>query len=435
MEMLTFRAYTAAFADLANTTLHAACENCTHLFEAAMFEIGQHMQDLYSEWNCTDENNCLGGCLATGQLSYDALTATSEAIQPLISTRYSDIIAIHLVNPVTYELVEVTDMLVPMKLTIPLTSDPDFTTYQYVCRNWDYDNVDWSEDGCEAAMLDNSTDAWTATCYCYTTGYFAVFEGEELALLSAPSTTEFLIIEETTTAANFLDDLSEDDVDSVTIVFSIDADSALLANYSEVKADILEWLMDTMYVEEDRIENLVLSKGSIVVEFDLMSVGEGDLNVLITRLEKQVTSSSSITLLGTTYTLIPDSFSVSINENVGTSPAVSESGGLKMGVIIGVVVGCTMLIVLVVVIAVVCLKKGSGANKIQDSPRESRTHLSHAELGTYQFQPSKINPAEEALYGPAPVPHVPDTVTKSTDAPIGSRPTTSNEKRTLTPVS
>jgi len=48
------------------------------------------MQDLYSEWNCTDENSCLGGCLATGQLSYDALTATSEAIQPLISTRYAD---------------------------------------------------------------------------------------------------------------------------------------------------------------------------------------------------------------------------------------------------------------------------------------------------------------------------------------------------------
>jgi len=22
-------------------------------------------------------------------------------------------------------------------------------------------------------MLDNSTDAWAATCYCYTTGYFA----------------------------------------------------------------------------------------------------------------------------------------------------------------------------------------------------------------------------------------------------------------------
>jgi len=58
--------------------------------------------------------------------------------------------------------------------------------------------------------------------------------------------------------------------------------------------------------------------------------------------------------------------------------------------------------------------------------------LSHAELGTYQFQPSKINPAEVALYGPAPVPHVPDTVTKSTDAPIGSRPTTSNGKAKLT---
>jgi len=59
-----------------------------------------------------------------------------------------------------------------------------------------------------------------------------------------------------------------------------------------------------------------------------MPVGEGDLNILITRLEKQVTSSSSITLLGTTYTLIPDSFSFSINENVGTLPPVSESGEL-----------------------------------------------------------------------------------------------------------
>ena len=45
------------------------------------------MQENFAEWNCTDTDTCYGGCLATGQLSLDLLTPTSDSIEPLLSTR------------------------------------------------------------------------------------------------------------------------------------------------------------------------------------------------------------------------------------------------------------------------------------------------------------------------------------------------------------
>lgn len=49
--------------------------------------LGDGMELLYSEWNCTDTDTCYGGCLATGQLNLDLLTPTSDSIEPLTSKR------------------------------------------------------------------------------------------------------------------------------------------------------------------------------------------------------------------------------------------------------------------------------------------------------------------------------------------------------------
>jgi len=41
----------------------------------------------YSEWDCTAGDICYGGCLASAQLTHDILTATTDEIEPLLTTR------------------------------------------------------------------------------------------------------------------------------------------------------------------------------------------------------------------------------------------------------------------------------------------------------------------------------------------------------------
>lgn len=56
---------------------------------------------------------------------------------------------------------------------------------------------------------------------------------------------------------------------------------------------------------------------------------------------------------------------------------------MGLGVIIGVVVGCSLVIILVVVVvAVVVIKKKSGANKVEHSPRTSQAGKDILFMGT-----------------------------------------------------
>lgn len=45
------------------------------------------MTEAYSEWECASGETCYGACLATGQLKHDVLTATTDALEPLLSKR------------------------------------------------------------------------------------------------------------------------------------------------------------------------------------------------------------------------------------------------------------------------------------------------------------------------------------------------------------
>lgn len=62
---------------------------------------------------------------------------------------------------------------------------------------------------------------------------------------------------------------------------------------------------------------------------------------------------------------------------------IFTANGMGLGVIIGVVVGCSLVIILVVVVvAVVVIKKKSGANKVEHSPRTSQAGKDILFMGT-----------------------------------------------------
>lgn len=48
--------------------------------------------------------------------------------------RLSDIIAIHLVNPITNEFEDVTNLTEPITFAVPLTATPSVQTLQYMVR-------------------------------------------------------------------------------------------------------------------------------------------------------------------------------------------------------------------------------------------------------------------------------------------------------------
>lgn len=436
--ILTFRAYTTEFDGISDDSLFTSCAGCAEVDNIATFMLGNHTEAIYSEWNCTDTDTCYGGCLATGQLNLDLLTPTSDSIEPLISTRLSDIVAIHLINPTTYGFTELENITEPITFSLNLTSVPDTDTFLYMCRSWDKETNDWTESYCNEAVIshENGTDFYTATCECFTTGYFGVFEGGEKAELEALllTTTDAFNLFETTTLETVFN-ISEEDIKSLVVKFSINADfNTVVTNETVVKAEVKTWLAGIMNVEEDRIVDLMLTAGSIVVEFQLMpgaTAAETNMNGAVARLKTSVEAASSITIGGTAYPIDATSFEHTVVDNTVTTTAgatVTEApNGMGLGVIIGVVVGCSLVIILVVVVvAVVVIKKKSGANKVEHSPRTSQ-----AELGDYRFQAQSANPDDEALYGKAPEP----VQAKPASASGARQPSASGAGRTMTPVS
>ncbi|XP_067936861.1 uncharacterized protein [Watersipora subatra] len=443
--LLTFRAHLTAFDSLANASMTVSCADCEEVATPANFTLGNHIANSYGEWNCTDGETCYGGCLATGQLNYDILTASSDAIEPYVSARLSDIVAIHLINPSTFAFTTVSNLTSPIQFTIQLTSTPQTASYEYMCRGWDSQLNDWSDRFCLAASLDNSTGAWTAVCSCYSTGYFAVFEGAEIIDAALYATTEsFVVFEETTTAANYLNGLDEGDLRSVSISFRIDADHALLqTHYESVEAGVLLWLNDVMNVSESRLINLLLTQGSIKVEFELLPGGSGQtgINSAIKNLETRVLAGALIPIGGTSYSCIAEPLVIEVNEkelSENSSPILISPGlPLGPGLIIGIAIGCSLLTILIVVIvAAVIIKKNNANNKVQHSPRSSEAQLPIVD--DYELKKTKVSPDEEALYGPAPVAHQAQPVTSdrmgSTVLPIGSRPSSTKKETSMTPV-
>lgn len=70
------------------------------------------------------------------------------------------------------------------------------------------------------------------------------------------------LLDDQTTTENFLDGSDQDDVESINVIFKIDADSALLdSSYPDVAVAITNFLSSTLNVSDDRIRNLKLSAG------------------------------------------------------------------------------------------------------------------------------------------------------------------------------
>jgi len=294
-------------------------------------------------------------------------------------------------------------------------------------------------------MFDNDTSVYTAECNCFTTGYFGVFEGDEVAVLAlelATTTPAFQIggqttnssvnlIVETTTAEQLLSE-PEDEIESIYMTFSIDANfTAVIGDDLEnATAEIKTWLATTMDVDETRITNLELTSGSIVIEFELLpgtSNSDTDLNTALSSLKSSVESGAAITIGGTSYPAIANSFDHTVKTEAvpETGPTEAPEKNGQLGVIIGAAVGGSLFIIaIVVIVAFVVVKKNAGSNKVEHSPRQSQ-----AELGNYRFTESKVNPDDEALYGPAPTAAQPGAV-------AGSRHgSAAGAARSMTPVS
>ncbi len=70
-------------------------------------EPGRQLADMLARWNCDEDMECEGACLATAQLTRDLVTCSSLANTSLLETRYSDIILISLINMYREEFISV----------------------------------------------------------------------------------------------------------------------------------------------------------------------------------------------------------------------------------------------------------------------------------------------------------------------------------------
>lgn len=102
---------------------------------------GAEVADRYHHWNCSTELQCYGACFTSAQISVDMVTATSPHRFSLDMVRRSDLIALQLVNPSTYDLMTPDTLTTPVKIQVPIMGEFNDSVHSLQVRSWVIENV------------------------------------------------------------------------------------------------------------------------------------------------------------------------------------------------------------------------------------------------------------------------------------------------------
>jgi len=342
--------------------------------------------------------------------------------------RRSDVVSVMLVNFKTEQFLANTleDSMV-YELKIPVTGGAvDLTQYSLVCKQWKNEN--WVQDTCSEETLMDS-DA-VIMCKCSELRYTAVFQGPVIVVTtqSPEIDTTQADVDSVSAEESHTDSPTTEDVDDVTIITNetatteksdkdpittqkpdeedpvtksadIDANTeevkiqlTINADYDTVVTDKEEFLTDlkaqlvsNLDVEENQIINLDVTKGSIIVAFDLINTESGtQISTAVDTLLAKVNSDEfNIEIDG--QTLSVDKSSIQVQEITATA----DDDGLAAGEIVGIVIGVLLLIVIIAALILLFIKynnqklrvhadgesqDGSYSRQDNESPRDTPRH-------------------------------------------------------------
>uniref|UniRef100_A0ABM0MUG5 Uncharacterized protein LOC102809551 n=1 Tax=Saccoglossus kowalevskii TaxID=10224 RepID=A0ABM0MUG5_SACKO len=129
---------------------------------ASFIDFGHELQQRYSAaWDCSDDSllTCSGVIILIQHYegTMEHLMLGDNIIQS------ADMLDVYLANPKTGEILDVTNLTVPVTITFPLFSGPPLNSEVY-CYYWDNDHNAWSRSGVHSLVNESR-----ATVKCNTT--------------------------------------------------------------------------------------------------------------------------------------------------------------------------------------------------------------------------------------------------------------------------
>lgn len=218
-------------------------------------------------------------------------------------------------------------------------------------------------------------------CNCTEFGYTAAFQTNTPPPTTTPPTTVPIIVQ--TTASTAVKKLR------VRLVLKADYDKYVTAEQKEqFTKDVKQSLAKTMQINESRIINMKITKGSIVVEFDVLpdvhDTG-ASLNSTLLLLGNAVKANNFTVKLsdGTLLAADPDLFSWTVGDVTSTAPTTATtatpkdvSSGLTKVEIIAIACACSAVVLVVILILVIIwCKKGRPSKVHSESNPGSRQQL------------------------------------------------------------
>lgn len=252
------------------------------------------------------------------------------------------------------------------------------TTNLFQCKRWT--GSAWSSTGCTTnhnLITGNATKY--VECTCTELGYTSAFKA------TRPPPVVTTVAPETKAPETAAPTASSIKVRRVRLALVGDYDTLLstTAKKEQFTKDVTKQFAQTMNVNESRIVNVTLTKGSIVVNFALLpssSDSEATLGASLSKLETAIKSDNfTITLSdGTVLKADPTSFVSTIGDEIPTTAmpeAPTDSSGLTETEIIIIACVCGGLALIILVVIVICCYKKSKTRNSKISPESSRAQL------------------------------------------------------------
>jgi len=401
-KLVVLRSEKNSFSNVDTTFTEIACSDCpSSVANSAKVKLGTTLQTTYGSWDCNGGDDlCSGACMISSQQIFDLLSTSAAT-----NLTFTEVVDIKLYNPETYAAISVSTPLAnPVTYHLPVLNVTINNDTYFECKRWS--GSAWVSTGCETNhTLITSNNTKYVECKCTQLGYTAVFKATR-PLPTTPAPTTVVNTAAPTPAPTSTPIPVE--VRRVRFAFTADYDTLLStpAKKEQFKKDVTSTLATTLGVNESRIINMTLTKGSIIVQFALLpsaSDSEASLTTTLSKLETAVKGGNfNVTLSdGSVLSAIPSSFVTTKGDTYPTDAptvAATEASGLSETevIIIACVCGGLALIILVVIV-VVCYKKNGRRQNVKVSPENSHAQLKgDVEMEEREKRDGNYNEAVEA---------------------------------------
>ncbi|XP_071529772.1 uncharacterized protein [Panulirus ornatus] len=335
--------------------------------EKDSFVIWGSILDQFSEWNCGrkgDEGEdvpCYGACLATTVLLDDYWTLVTGVEAP--GDLRSPVAEAVLLNPVTGVKIPLDMGTEKIIYQLVVLDDTRPKGHRFKCYGWD--NHEWNGKICITGRASSEDEVTRLKCLCKSPVYVAVFLTKVSDSTATISSTTEESIPQTTAATSGPSVLLFQGARHVKFIID--------ANYTEVVGDDQERFIENIRpqlaklvgITENRLYNMTVSEGSIVLEFDVLPentrASTKTPDDVVDELYDLI-NSGGIVLLG------PNDIELKVppQDLDGSGPRVEEKKDpSKLPIIIGSIVGGILLIVIVFICIAIYLKNKKRMDKVQ----------------------------------------------------------------------